>query len=200
VEFWGDFVFKIASQYQGRINHWVIWHQPDIDDPTSPNKTWDGTEADYFALLKEAYLKIKAVDPAMQVHLAGLTYTWDRDRGRTQYLERLLNLILVDPEAAINNYYFDAVGYHLYYDPRQILQITLDVRRILDSRGLNNKSIWITETNAPPSEDFLESPPAPAAFSVSLEEQSAFVIQAFAMGRACWSPRWARTDTTAGPR
>jgi hypothetical protein len=36
MEYWGDFVYKIAGQYQGRIKHWVIWNQPDVMDPTSP--------------------------------------------------------------------------------------------------------------------------------------------------------------------
>ncbi len=184
LEFWGDFVFKIASQYKGRIKHWVIWNQPDITDPASSNHTWDGTEADYYLLLKEAYLKIKAVDPEMQVHLAGLTYTWDRNRGTSQYLSRLLEIIVADPQAAEENYFFDAVSYHLYYDPGQILEILTDVRGILDRYGLGHKPVWINETNAPPSEDYIEPLEAPAAFNITLEEQSAFVIQAFALALA----------------
>lgn len=182
-EYWGDFVFKIATQYKGRIKHWVIWNQPDITDPASPSYTWDGSEEDYYRLLREAYRKIKAVDPQMQVHLAGLTYTWDRDRGNPQYLSRLLDIITADPQAAAENYFFDAVSYHIYYDPRQMLEITSHVRTILADHGLN-KPVWINETNAPPSEDFLEPIDGAAAFSVTLEEQSAFVIQAFALGLA----------------
>ena len=26
LEYWGDFVYKVASQYKGRIKHWVIWN------------------------------------------------------------------------------------------------------------------------------------------------------------------------------
>lgn len=184
VEFWGDFVYKVASQYKGRVSRWVIWNQPDITDPASANHTWDGTEEDYFRLLKEAYLKIKTVDPTMQVHVAGLTYTWDQRQGTPQYLARLLDVIAQDPDAAANNYYFDAVGYHIYYDPRQLLQILPDVRAILDSRGLADKAIWIDETNAPPSEDFIEPPNGTPPFKISLEEQSAFVVQAFSLALA----------------
>ena len=186
---WGDFVFKIATQYKGRIKHWVIWNQPDIDDPNSPNFTWAGSEEAYYNLLREAYLKIKAVDPEMQVHLAGLTYTWDRDRGKPQYLARLLDIILTDPQAPNENFYFDAVSYHSYYDPRQILDIGAEARRILEERGLGNKPIWLNETNAPPSDDYLEPGQVSAGFNVSLEEQSAFVIQAFALGLAAGMDR-----------
>jgi len=184
LEYWGDFVFKIATQYKGRINHWVIWNQPDITDPASPNYTWAGSEADYAALLKEAYTKIKAVDPAMQVHLAGLTYTWDRDRGQTQYLARLLDIIIADPDASNQDYFFDAASYHVYYDPRQMLEILTDVRSILDAHGLGQKPVWINETNAPPSEDFLEPLAGPAAYNITLEEQSAYVIQAVSLALA----------------
>ncbi len=188
-EFWGDFVFKIATQYQGRVKHWIIWNQPDIADPTSPNYTWEGNEEDYYRLLKEAYLKIKAVDPTMQVHLAGLTYTWDQERGQRQYLERLLDVILADPDAATNNYYFDAVSYHLYYNPAQIHTALTEVRQILDSRGLGDKAIWLNETNAPPSEDFIEPPAIPPPLSITLDEQSAFIIQATALALAAGAER-----------
>lgn len=184
LEAWGDFVFKIATQYKGRIKHWVIWNQPDITDPASPNFTWNGNEADYYQLLKEAYHKIKAADPEMQVHLAGLTYTWDQERGNPQYLSRLLDIIVADPMAAENNYYFDAVTYHIYYNPRRILQILTDVRSILDAHGLGHKPIWINETNAPPSEDFIEPPTAPVPNKITLEEQADFIIQAFALALA----------------
>lgn len=184
LELWGDFVFKIATQYKGRINHWIIWNQPDIMDSSSPNYTWAGNEEDYYRLLKEAYLKIKAVDPAMQVHLAGLTYTWDQAQGNPQYLARLLDIIVADPQAANENHFFDGVSYHLYYNPTQMLEILTDVRSILDAHGLSHKPVWINETNAPPSEDFIEPPTGPAPFKITLEEQSAFVIQAFALALA----------------
>ena len=184
MEAWGDFVYKIATQYKGRINHWVVWNQPDITDPASSSHTWDGNEEDYYRLLKEAYLKIKSVDPAMQVHLAGLTYTWDYNRGDRQYLARLLDVIKADPQAAGENYYFDVATYHIYYSPRQILDILTDVHSILDSYGLGNKPVWINETNAPPSEDYIEPNLAATPFKITLEEQSAFVIQAFALGLA----------------
>lgn len=188
-EYWGDFVFKIATQYKGRVKHWVIWNQPDVTDPASPSYTWAGTEADYLRLLKEAYFKIKSVDPTMQVHLAGLTYTWDSDRNQPQYLTRLLDLIKADPEAAANNHFFDAASYHLYYNPRRILEILTDVRSILDAHGLGGKPIWLNETNAPPTDDTLEPLSGPAGISVTLTEQSAFVIQAFALALASGAER-----------
>ncbi len=200
-ELWGDFVYKMATQYKGRIYHWVIWNLPDISDPESASYTWEGSEEDYYRLLKEAYLKIKAVDPAMQVHLAGLTYTWDRDRNNAQYLKRLLNIIKADPQAPEENYFFDIVTYHFYYNPRQILEAMAEIRSILDAEGLGQKPVWINETNAPPSEDTLEPLPQPAAVQVTLQEQSNYVIQAFALALAGGAERIAfnklRSDSSS---
>lgn len=179
LEFWGDFVYKVANQYKGRINHWVIWNQPNITDPTAPGYTWDGNAEDYYRLLKEGYLKIKAVDPTMQVHLAGLTYG-----DNPQYLADLLDIIAADPQAANENYFFDAVTYHFYYNPDQIYTGLAEIRATLNEHNQGHKPIWINETNAPPSDDFLEPATAPAALNITLEEQQAFVIQAFAMALA----------------
>lgn len=181
LEAWGNFTKRIAQQYQGRIKHWIIWNEPEVDDPDHPGNTWLGSEADYFALLKSAYSNIKLVDPTMEVHLAGLNYHWDAQHGREQYLARLLRLITADPEARKHDYYFDAVVYHLYHNPREMFDILAEVRGMLDAARLGHKPIWINETNAPPSDDPQEPPKGEPTFVISLEEQAAFVIQAYAL-------------------
>jgi len=187
LELWGEFVFKIATQYKGRITHWVIWNQPDVSDPNSASYSWAGTEADYYQLLKEAYLKIKAVDPTMQVHLAGLSN--GPNRQANDYLDQLLTIINTDPEAPQFNYYFDAITFHAYYDPTQLTTTLPAFRQTLNSYGLNNKPIWVNELNAPPSEDPLEAPQTTPPFQVTLQEQSAFVIQSMALGLASGAER-----------
>ena len=184
MSYWEQFVRRVAQQYRGRIRHWIIWNEPDVWDASHPGHTWAGSEADYYRLLKTAYLTIKGVDPTLQVHVAGLTYFWDAEHGRRQYLERLLDVILADPEAASYGYYFDAVGYHLYFDPRRSLEIISEVQGLLGARGVMAKQIWINQTNAPPSEDPQEPPTSAPRFRITLEEQSAFVIQEYALAFA----------------
>ncbi len=178
---WANFVRRLVKQYQGRVHHWIIWNEPDVWDPNHPGSTWNGTEEDYFRLLKTAYLTIKDVDPTMKVYMAGLTYWWDEEYEREQYLSRLLRIIDKDPEAAANNHYFDGVNYHLYYKPKQLLDITTETRVTLDAHGLTDKSIWLNETNAPPSSDLPEPPHREPRFKATLEEQRAFIIQAHAI-------------------
>jgi hypothetical protein len=184
MSYWENFVRRMAQQYQGRIGHWIIWDQPDVWDSTHPGNTWAGSEEDYYRLLRTAYRAIKDEDPSMQVHVAGLTYFWDVEHGQRQYLERLLDLVAADPEAPANGYHFDAVGYHLYFNPRQTMDIIGQVQGILGARGVMAKAIWINQTNAPPSEDPLAPAPTAPPYRVSLEEQSAFVIQQFALAFA----------------
>jgi len=181
MSYWERFVRRMAQQYQGRIRHWIIWNQPDVSDVNHPGNTWTGSEEDYYRLLKTAYQTIKGVDPTLQVHVAGLTYFWDQEHGQRQYLERLLDLVVADPEAAANGYFFDAVVYHLYFDPRQTLEVTGEVQGMLGARGVMAKEIWINQTNAPPSEDPGGAVDAAPGFRVTLEEQSAFVIQEYAL-------------------
>ncbi len=178
---WGNFTKRIAQQYRGRIKTWIIWNEPDVWDMAHPGSTWLGTEEDYYRLLKVAYDNIKSVDPGMQVFLTGLTYHWDAQYNREQYLSRLLKIITADPDAPAHNFYFDGVTYHLYYKPRQMFDILNEIHAMLDSFGLDEKPIWVNETNAPPTDDPLEPPWAEPHFVVSTTEQANFVIQAYAL-------------------
>jgi hypothetical protein len=152
-----------------------VW---DVDQPGS---TWAGSEEDYYRLLKTAYLAIKGADPEQTVTLAGMTYYWDWAHGRRRYLDRLLDVIAADPEAAEHGYYFDAALYHLYFNPRQTVDVIQETQALLGRHGLADKEIWINETNAPPSSDPQEPPWSPPRFPVSLQEQAAFILQEYAL-------------------
>lgn len=182
---WGEFVARLAEHYQGRIQRWIIWNEPDVWDAQHPGSTWNGSEADYAALLKTAYLSIKAVDPSMEVYMAGLTYWWDASYDREQYLARLLDVLVAEPDAATHNYYFDGVIYHLYYKPLQIYGVLGEIQALLDAHDLGDKPIWLNETNAPPSNDPIEPPlRGEPLFETSLLEQRAFMIQVHAVAFA----------------
>ncbi|OQY36439.1 MAG: hypothetical protein B6243_03195 [Anaerolineaceae bacterium 4572_5.2] len=186
---WGNFVRQLVKQYDGKIHHWIIWNEPDVWDPNHPGSTWNGSEEDYFRLLKTAWLNIKAVDPQSKVYLSGFTYWWDEEYDREQYLSRLLKIIIADPQAAANDYYFDGAIYHLYYKPQQIYDLLSEARGILERYGLGGKALWLNETNAPPSSDPVEPPHREPRFKASLDEQAAFMIQVHAMAFAASAER-----------
>jgi hypothetical protein len=178
---WEAFARRVAQQYRGRIHHWIIWNEPDVWDENHPGSTWTGTVEDYYRLLKTAYLAIKDVDPTEKVYVAGLTYYWDWEHGRRRYLDRLLDVVAADPNAASRGYYFDGVLYHLYFNPAQTVEVLDETSYVLKKHGIEGKELWINETNAPPSDDAQELPWSAPRFQVSLQEQAAFVLQEFAL-------------------
>src|SRR5690606_18356584 len=117
-----------------------------------------------------AYLVMKEHDPQVTVHLAGLTYWHDVEAGRTQYLDRLLQVISADPEAAAHDYFFDVLSLHIYFRTETVSTIVEQMDAIQQKYGLD-KPIWINETNAAPTLDPLWPVERPQ-FQVVLDQQA----------------------------
>lgn len=179
---WAAFVRRIVSHYAGRIDHWIIWNEPDVWDEEHVGHTWAGSVEDYYQLLKVAYLAAKEANPNCVIHLTGLTYWWDWVYGRRQYFERFLDVIAQDPTAPEHNHYFDVVTLHIYFKPQTVYEIVSFFRQAMQEHGLD-KPLWINETNAPPSHD-PSRPVDDPRFVISLDEQASYIIQAFALGLA----------------
>lgn len=184
---WATFVRQAVSRYAGRIDHWIIWNEPDIWDKSAPGHTWDGDAADFAQLLRVAYLVAKESNPDVVVHLAAFTYFWDANFQRKQYFERLLTELETDPQAAANGYYFDVATAHLYFQPGLIYDILVEFGEIMAAHGLD-KPIWLVETNAPPTDD-PRWPVPEYTLAVTLDEQAAFMPQALATALAAGAER-----------
>jgi hypothetical protein len=183
---WATFVAEIAARYAGQIDHWVIWNEPDID-PTAVAHTWDGSVEDFAQLQRVAYRAAKEANPAAVIHLSAFTYWADVNAGREQYMARLLDVLLMDPQAAQHDYYFDIATAHLYFQPDQIYNLLLLFQEMMRERGIH-KPIWLVETNAPPHDD--PSWPVPEhTLSVMQDEQAAFMPQALASALAAGAER-----------
>lgn len=183
---WGVFVQQIVARYNGRITHWIIWNEPDIA-ATEIAHTWDGSVADFAQLQRVAYLAAKEVNPAAVIHLSAFTYWADVYAGTEQYMVRLLDALLADPDASANHAYFDVATAHLYFQPSQVYDLLQLFTEILRERGLT-QPIWLVETNAPPMDDPSWSVPAPT-LRVTLPEQAAFMPQALALALAAGAER-----------
>ena len=201
---WANFVREAVTRYQGRINHWVIWNEPDVCDPAAPGHTWNGTVRDFFQLLRIAYVTAKQVNPNTVIHLGAMTYFWDLQCGQEQYMTRLLREITADPDAAANNYYFDVATAHLYFQPNTVYDITQAFYGMMGAFGIW-KPIWLVETNAPPIND-PSWPVSNWTLSVTQDEQAAFIPQALASALAAGAQRIAiyklkdtPEDVTANP-
>jgi hypothetical protein len=184
---WANFVREAVSQHKGRINHWIIWNEPDVWDNTHPGFTWPGTEADYVQLLKTAYLVAKAENPDAVIHLAAVSHWWDALYGRELYFKRLLDVLIKEPDAAENNYYYDVATLHLYFNPADVYNILDEYRTIQFEHGID-KPFWLVETNAAPSTD-PDRLVAEPTFRVSMLEQAAYMPQALSLAVAAGAER-----------
>ncbi len=181
---WAAFVRRMAYEYRGRIDTWVIWNEPDIrsEDPNAQYHTWAGDAADYARLLQVGYLAAKQGNPKARVVFGATTYWSDTSAGRRLFLERALDALAAEPQAAANHYYFDAVALNLYTSPDDLGRVAGIYRRALDARGLS-APLWLTETNAVPYDDpGKQLGREQNGFRVTMEQQAAYVVQAFASG------------------
>ena len=192
---WANFVREAVGRYHGRIDHWIIWNEPDIADATAPGHTWPGSVEDFFQLQRTAFLVAKQVNPNAVIHLPAFTHFWD-----PTFFDRFLATVTADPMAAGHNFYFDVATAHLYFQPDSIYNIIQGFYGTMASYGIA-KPIWLVETNAPPIND----PAWPVAnwtLSVTQAEQAAFVPQALASALAAGAERIAlyKLKDTAGDR
>jgi hypothetical protein len=173
---WANYVRQVSGYYGQRgVHHWIIWNEPDIA-PDVYGHEFSGSIDDYFQLMKVAYTVIKQTNPNATVHLGGMTY-W-HDPG---YLRRYLQVVVNDPDAAANNYYFDVISLHIYFRPETIASIVGNAFAVQQQLGIPLKAVWINETNARPSMD-PEWPVQVESFPVDLEQQAWYIPQAFATG------------------
>ena len=184
---WATFVRQIVTRYAGRINHWIIWNEPDIWDPAYPGRTWGGSVAEFFQLQRVAYNVAKAANPNAVIHLSAFSYFWDTNYGRTPFFSLLMDEIQKDVQAPAHNYYFDVASANLYFRVDNIYDLIAWHHGQMRARGFD-KPIWLTETNAAPSSD-PKWPVSNPTFPITLDEQAAFMPQALAMAIAAGADR-----------
>jgi len=185
---WANFIRRTAQYYASRgVNHYIIWNEPDITRETYGFE-FEGTLDDYFQMLKVAYLAAKEGNPAAIIHLAGTTYWHDVNAGRRLYMDALLERIQQDPDADENDFYFDVFSLHVYFRTDSVYDIVRESRQLLDKYGLQDKAIWINETNAAPTDD-PKWPVQRPVYQLNLDQQAAFLLQAAGLGLAAGAER-----------
>ncbi len=178
---WGQFMSRLAARYQGRVDQWVIWNEPD-QYGDGRQLTWTGSIADYYQLVKVADQAVKAVNPSATVVVAGMTYWWDKEHNRPQYLDSMLDIAAQDPTAPSHGWYFDAVDVHCYGNPLNAYNEPTVYHRILQRHGFD-KPVWISEMNVVPNDDPV-SPVPNGPFRATMDQQANYMIQASALAIA----------------
>ena len=183
---WANFVHRVVKHYKGRVSRYIIWNEPDIAIGDG-GAQFNGSIEQYYRMVKIAWLAARQEDPQAKIHLAGLTYWHDAVNGRAPFLQRYLAVAAADASARANNFYFDAATLHIYFRPQSVFDIITMHREFLAKYGLT-QPIWLNETNAAPFDDPLLPWPNPFVY-VTMQQQGAFVIQAFALALAAGAER-----------
>ena len=205
-EDFGDFVHALASRYVGRIRAYQIWNEPNLsrewgERPPNP--------AEYTALLKIGYQRIKEADPNAMVISAGLTPTSRWDHVAVPDVEFLRGMY-----AAGAKPYFDVLGAHgagfkapPEIDPGVVAEHPVwgnpgdpsspelkrvycfrhveDLRQVMVENGDADKQVAVLEfgwTSDP-------RPDSPYHWhSVSNEEKADYFVRAYQYAKEHWSP------------
>ena len=202
---WARFVEAIARECAGTIDHWAIWNEVEIP-PSGPNaiySTFAGSAAQYYQLLKTAYVAAKRGNPNAKVIVAPYSYHRDMQEGgeqRLPWFEAFMAQVKADPEAPANGGFFDALALNIYRNPHDLWDrvhgggavALLPPHRVgfaqrLANMGLAGKPIWLAEFNSMPFDD--DNVPgwdpkiANDGFRITMDEQASFVIQALTLAR-----------------
>ena len=119
------FCAETATAFDGRMEDWEFWNEPDID--FAPEPVWD-----YAAALKAAYLGFKSARPGMPVLNGGLC------RPPASVYETQL---FANGAAR----YFDVFNYHTYAALSLYPAIFASQREALAAAGAEDRPVWITE-------------------------------------------------------
>jgi hypothetical protein len=147
LEDWRTYVRTVVMRYQGRIQAYEIWNEPNA------KKFWTGNIDQLIALTREAAIIIHCIDPqAVVVSPPATGFT-----GSKWLLEFL---------SKGGSQYVDVIAYHFYLTPKPpeaMLQLIDAVKQVMIESGVQSKPLWDTETAWLPPAQF-EPPELGAAY------------------------------------
>ncbi|HEX2173615.1 MAG TPA: hypothetical protein VHL09_14350, partial [Dehalococcoidia bacterium] len=178
--YWARFVYNTVSRYKGQVKVWEMWNEPDWT-----GWFWTGSPAEYYQLLKVGYLAAKHADPSVTVLHGGLCHWCANNMG---FFDNVAREMAADPSARHNNFYFDALPMHFYVNPYYAQRFAKQHRATLARLG-TSKPLWINETNVTVCGDPERLPDmtqidCPSGWRGTLEEQSNYMIQIYALAAA----------------
>jgi len=133
LEDWKEYVYKTVEHFKGRVSHWEVWNEPNIDDFWLPEPDPLG----YANLLRAAYLAAKEADPECTVLIGGaIGFNFNFLRQVYSYGA---------------SRYFDAMAWHPYpgndscFDQFDFSGSMKELKDMMAANGDADKEIWFTE-------------------------------------------------------
>ncbi|MFZ1401308.1 MAG: beta-galactosidase [Candidatus Promineifilaceae bacterium] len=192
----GDFCFALASRYQGQIQAYQVWNEPNLTrewGEQTPNP------AEYTDLLRVCYLGIKSADPDAIVVSAGLAPTggpMPQAMPDDEFLRGMYQAGAAD--------YFDALGLNApgYKAPPtlspedglneewgghrwNVFRHVEDMREIMVANGDADKQVVILETGWILQQ---ELHPSYTWHGVTEQQQADYLVGAYQWARENWQP------------
>jgi hypothetical protein len=188
--YFGEYVFQTVKYYAGEIDTWIIWNEPEFrpgDIGAGGSFTWLGSDEQFAQLMKVGYLAAKKANPNATVSFSGTSYWVDElaQPKRDQFYDRYLAITSRDPAAA-GGFYHDAVSINLYRAADDVYRV-YDVFKSIQRKYGIDKPVWLSETNAMPTDDAAIPCPeryAGAAIPTTMDQQAAYAVQAYALAAA----------------
>ena len=139
---WMNFVQTAVKRYVGKVNHWEIWNEPNLvyalNSSSLPQRLADYRDK----ILIPGARAVHSSDPTARV-IAPALATGTGGAESPASMARLLETILT-PEA---RKLVDAVSIHVYA-PNDPTVYGKAARDEMQQLGMNNASLWLTETGA----------------------------------------------------
>lgn len=120
-----DFAHAIAASIAPQSVDWEVWNEPDLG--ASVETAWN-----FAAVIKTAALSFKAANPGSTVLMGSLC-----EKRRNAFDEALFANDIGE--------YTDAVNYHLYFALSEYPVVFDDMWKFLETRGLGDRALWVTE-------------------------------------------------------
>jgi len=187
--YFGQYVYQTTRYYSGLINQWIVWNEPEFK-PTDPGAggsfTWLGSDEEFAQLMKVGYLAVKKGNPNAVVSFPGTSYWVDTNSNRPLFYDRILSILARDPAASANNFYHDVVSLNLYRAPDDVYRVHGVFKALQKKYGID-KPVWLTETNAMPSDDTAipcADKHASESIKTTMDQQAAYGIQSLALAAA----------------
>lgn len=134
VESFARYVYATVKRYQGKVDYWEIWNEPNLASYWEPQDDMAG----YLDLLKASYKAARAANPGCHILNGGLSIM------NTGDVERFY-------EKGAKNY-FDIFNVHLFVGAtgvpdigERLVKTSQDIRGIMAKYGDGQKQLWVTE-------------------------------------------------------
>lgn len=127
---WRNYVRTVATRYKGRIQHYELWNEPNIQG------FFSGSPEMLAKLAEETYRILKKIDPANRLAAPAVV----GGKEHLLWLDRYL--------AAGGGKFMDALSHHFYVaqtHPEAMLPMVEQVRKIANKHGLSSMPLWNTE-------------------------------------------------------